>query len=187
MAQRTLDGPEAAKQLVNRAAAHLMRGHPAEALCDCEQALKVRVPTSGGVPGRPRACPFGGAVCLIFVWCLRVFRSMAAPLANTARKARGIGLFAAVEGQLRHLTFLPCRSSLCTAAPLGARQRAWPDSAASMWRSRAWRSNAAARRASRTWTTRSLRLSPRRQRMRRCVSTDAGRVRQGQGSPWLRR
>ncbi len=30
------------KQLANRAAAHLMRGRPAEALFDCEAALKVR-------------------------------------------------------------------------------------------------------------------------------------------------
>ena len=33
-----------AKQLANRAAAHLMRGRPAEALLDCDEALAVRLP-----------------------------------------------------------------------------------------------------------------------------------------------
>lgn len=43
VSHRNLDRQEAAKQLVNRAAAHLMCGQPVEALLDCEQALEVRV------------------------------------------------------------------------------------------------------------------------------------------------
>ncbi len=43
-ARLTEDRSELAKQLANRAAAHLMRGRPAEALLDCDEALAVLPP-----------------------------------------------------------------------------------------------------------------------------------------------
>ena len=60
-ARLTEDRPELAKQLANRAAAHLMRGRPAEALLDCDEALAVRFPAHSADPttsSNPRAVNF---------------------------------------------------------------------------------------------------------------------------------